>query len=276
MSLVQTLILAIVQGLTEFLPISSSAHLALIPRLFRWPDPGLSFDIALHFGTLISILLYFWRDWVQVISQAFGVQMGSDDQLKRNPSLLWMLAVAALPIGVFGLAFNEQAETTWRNPFIIAVMMIVVAAFMWLAENAGRRTRDMSQITFFDSIVVGFAQALAIVPGTSRSGVTIAAGLFRNLDRETAARFSFLLATPTIAAAAAKAFHDLHKAGGLPPELRTQFFIGMIISAVVGCGMIALFLNFLRHHSLNFFIYYRIIFGIIVIALAYFFPQQAG
>jgi undecaprenyl-diphosphatase len=276
MSLVHTVILAIVQGLTEFLPISSSAHLALAPWLLRWPDPGLSFDIALHFGTLIAILLYFWRDWVQVVGQAFGLRIGTDDQLKRNPSLLWMLAVAAIPIGIAGLAFNEQAETTWRNPYVIGVMMIVIAAFMWLAENAGRRTRDMSQITFFDSIVIGLSQALAVVPGTSRSGVTIAAGLFRNLDRETAARFSFLLATPTIAAAAAKAFLGLHKAGGLPHDVRVQFFIGMTISAVVGCGMIAFLLNFLRHHSLNFFIYYRIIFGIMVIALAYFFPPQAG
>ena len=276
MSFVQTIILAVVQGLTEFLPISSSAHLALAPRLLGWKDPGLGFDIALHFGTLIAILLYFWRDWVQVIGEAFGLKIGSDEQLARNPSLLWMLALAAIPIGIAGLLFNKQAETTWRNPYVIGTMMIGIAAFMWLAEKVGRRRRDISQITFLDSVVVGISQALAVVPGTSRSGVTISTGLFRNLDRETAARFSFLLATPTIAAAAAKAFHDLHKTGGLPPDLRLHFYVGMVISALTGCAMIAFFLKFLRRHSLNFFIYYRVVFGIMVIALAYFFPQQAG
>src|SRR4051812_35168528 len=126
MALYQVVILAIVQGLTEFLPVSSSAHLALAPWLLGWQDPGLAFDIALHLGTLAAVLLYFFRDWLQIVAQGFGLKFGNDDQLKRNPKLLWYLAAASLPIGVVGLAFGKQAETTWRSPWVIGFMLISV------------------------------------------------------------------------------------------------------------------------------------------------------
>jgi undecaprenyl-diphosphatase len=270
MSLVQVIILAVIQGLTEFLPISSSAHLALAPWLFGWSDPGLAFDIALHLGTLIAVLLYFFRDWVQVIAQAFGSDWGPDPELKKNPRLLWWLAAGSIPIGIFGLLFGKQAESTWRSPYVIGGMLIGVGILMWLAERAGTKTRQISEINFTDSAVIGLSQALAIVPGTSRSGITITTGLFRNLNREAAARFSFLLSTPAIAAAAGKAAHDLHKSGGLPHDQQLAFLVGILVSAVVGCGVIAFFLRYLRDHTLKFFVYYRIVFGIIVIALALF------
>jgi undecaprenyl-diphosphatase len=155
-------------------------------------------------------------------------------------------------------------------------MLIVVGLLMAIAERVSKQSRDLSHVGFLDSIVIGISQALAIVPGTSRSGITITTGLFRNLDRESAARFSFLLSTPAIAAAAARAFYDLIKHGGLTPDVRLQFFIGMTVSAIVGSVVIGFFLKYLRNHSLKFFIYYRIVFGIIVIALASFFRHPAG
>jgi undecaprenyl-diphosphatase len=275
MSILQLVILAIVQGLTEFLPVSSSAHLALAPWLFGWEDPGLAFDIALHLGTLAAVILYFFKDWVQVIAQGLGISYTNDAELAKNRSLLWMLAVASLPIGLFGFIFNKEAETTWRSPYIIGTMLILVGLLMAYAERVSRGRRDIGEIGFVDSIVIGFSQALAIIPGTSRSGITITTGLFRDLNRESAARFSFLLSTPAIAAAGAKALYDLMKQGGLTPEVRIQFLIGIAVSAIVGCFVIAFFLRYLRSHTLKFFVYYRIIFGIIVIALASFFRHPA-
>ena len=205
MPLLQVIVLALVQGLTEFLPISSTAHLYLTSWLFGWQVEGLDFDIALHIGTLLAVLLYFARDWVQIIAQGFGIRMRGDEELKHNHMLLWLLVIGTIPVGIAGLVFNKQAETTWRNPFVIGGMLIAVGVLMYLAENAGRQQRDLSSINLPDAVTIGAAQALAVVPGTSRSGITISAGLFRNMTRESAARFSFLLSTPAIGAAAAKA-----------------------------------------------------------------------
>jgi undecaprenyl-diphosphatase len=269
MPLVEVIILGIVQGLTEFLPISSTAHLALIPWLFGWPDPGLAFDIALHVGTLAAILIYFFRDWVHVIAQGFGIRMEGDPELSRNRNLLWFMVLATLPVGFFGYIFKQQAETTWRSPTVMAVMMIVIGVVLWWAERVGRKQKDLGHLSIVDAIFIGFAQALSIIPGTSRSGSTMSAGLLRNLDRQTAARFSFLLSTPAIGAAAAKDFYDLMKhEGGIPPEMRTAFIVGILVSGVTGCIVIQLFMNFLRRSTLNVFVAYRIIFGIIIIALA--------
>ncbi|MEQ1885018.1 MAG: undecaprenyl-diphosphatase UppP [Bryobacteraceae bacterium] len=277
MPLLQVIVLGLVQGITEFLPISSTAHLALVPWLFGWKDPGLAFDIALHGGTLAAILLYFYRDWLQVIVQGFGFRYDGDPALGRNRMLLWLMAAATIPVGVVGLLFKEQAETTWRNPDVIATMMISVGLLLWVAERMGQKQKDLSRLSSLDAMTIGVAQALAVVPGTSRSGVTIAAGLFRNLDRAAAARFSFLLSTPAIGAAAAKDFYDLIKEnGGVPEEMRMPFAVGILVSGISGLLVIHLFLNFLRRSNLNGFILYRIVFGIIIIALAHFFRFNAG
>ncbi len=277
MPIFQVIVLGIVQGLTEFLPISSTAHLALIPWLFGWKDQGLGFDIALHVGTLLAVIIYFFRDWVQIIVQGFGVRSGGDPDLSRNRYLLWLLAVASIPVGIAGFIFKEQAETTWRSPYVIGTMLIVVGLLMWAAEYMGRKQKDIGHITSADAIAIGIAQALAVVPGTSRSGITISAGLFRNLDRRAAARFSFLLSTPAIAAAAGKDFWDLAKhQGGLPADMRVPFAVGILVSAIVGCLTIKFFMDFLRRSTFTPFIIYRIIFGIIVIALANFFRFHGG
>ena len=269
MPIFQVVVLAIVQGLTEFLPVSSTAHLYLTSWLLGWETEALSFDIMLHLGTLLAVLLYFFRDWVQIIAQGFGIRLGTDDELGHNHMLLWLLVIGTVPLGVAGLLFNKQAETTWRNPFVMGVMLILVGGVMWLAENAGRKVRDLSSLNLPDALAVGAAQMLAVVPGCSRSGITISAGLFRNLTREAAARYSFLLSTPAIGAAAAKALWDIHKHHGLHELLTMPFVIGVGVSAATGCAVIAWFLHYVRRSGLRPFIYYRIVFGIIVLALAF-------
>jgi len=275
MPLYQAVVLALIQALTEFLPISSSAHLALAPWLFGWKDPGLTFDIALHAGTLVAIALYFFKDWVQIIGQGFGLNIGYDPELKRNRSLLWLLAAASVPVGVVGWLFGKQAESTWRNPYVIGGMLIGVGLLMWQAERLPNGKKDLGHVTGADSFTIGLSQALAVIPGTSRSGITITTGLFRNLNRETAARFSFLLSAPAIAAAAAKKAWDIHKHGGIAPDMRVPFAVGMAVSTVAGAVVIAVFLRYLRRNSLMPFVYYRLVFGIIVIALAVLFRFTA-
>jgi undecaprenyl-diphosphatase len=270
MPLIQVVILAVVQGLTEFLPISSTAHLYLTSWLLGWKTESLDFDISLHIGTLLAVLIYFLPDWIQIVAQGLGTHAGHDQELKNNQMLLWLLALGSIPVGVAGLLFNKQAETTWRNPFVMGAMLVLVGVFIWLAERQGWRARDVGSLNVFDSLSIGLAQALAVVPGTSRSGITIAAGLFRGLNREAAARFSFLLSTPAIAAAAGKALWDMHKqSGGLHSIVSVNFLVGVGVSALTGCAVIAWFLHYLRRSSLMPFVYYRIIFGIIVLALAF-------
>lgn len=273
MPLLHVIVLGVIQGLTEFLPISSSAHLALVPWLFGWEDQGLSFDIALHIGTLGAVLIYFFQDWVQVIAQGFGLKIGHDPGLSRNPKLLWYMVLATIPAGVFGLLVKDYAENVWRyNQYLIGGMLIGVGLFMYWADRTSRRAKDLGSLTVGDALTIGVAQALAVVPGTSRSGITISTGLVRNLDRAASARFSFLLSTPTIAGAALKDVYDLVKhSGGIPPGMMTSFAVGILVSGITGALTIRFFLQFLRQRSLSFFVGYRIVFGIIVIALATFF-----
>jgi undecaprenyl-diphosphatase len=269
MPLLQVIVLAVVQGLTEFLPISSTAHLYLTSWLLGWQTEALDFDIMLHVGTLIALLLYFFRDWLQIIGQAFGLRIGHDNELGLNHMLLWLLAIGSVPIGIVGFLFAKQADGPWRTPWVMGTMMIVIGVLMWVAENASRKSRDLASVNASDAIVIGVAQALAVIPGTSRSGISISAGLFRNLSRQAAARFSFLLSAPAIAGAAAKALWDMHKAHVLRSVLETPFLVGVAVSAIVGCAVIAWFMQYLRRSSLRPFVYYRIIFGIIVLALAF-------
>ncbi len=277
MPLHQVIILAIVQGVTEFLPISSSAHLALAPWLLNWRDQTLVFDIALHLGTLAAVLLYFWRDILQITAQGFGLHYGRDPELAQNRRLIWLIGLATVPVGVAGLLVHDLAENEWRHSrILIGSMLVGVGVLMILAERIGKRRKGMAEIGFADTLIIGASQAIALIPGTSRSGITIVAGLLRDINRPAAARFSFLLSTPAVAAAAAKAVWDLYQAGGVPPHLRTPFVLGILVSGVTGCLVIGFLLRYLREHTLKLFIYYRIIFGIIVIALAAIFRASAG
>lgn len=272
----QAIILGVIQGLTEFLPVSSSAHLAVMPFLTGWQDQGLQFDIAVHFGTLMAVVAFFFRDWVQIIAQGFGINPARflakekfDSDIARNPMLLWLLVAATIPAGVIGLLWQDEIEQVGNNLYAIGTMLILVGLVMWWAEKASQRRRHLDTVSFTDAAIIGASQALAVIPGTSRSGITISAGLFRNIDRYAAARFSFLLSTPIIAGASAKNFLDM--AGqGVPADTVTSFAVGIVASAITGALTIRFFLDFLRRKSLRFFVAYRIIFGIIVIALAFF------
>lgn len=269
MTLYQAILLALLQGLTEFLPISSSAHLALFPWLFGWPDQGLTFDIALHVGTLVAVLVYFAKDWFHLILRGFGLRPpGAPGYVQENPQLLWWLAVATVPVGVAGFFLKDIVETTLRSPFYIGAMLILVGVLIGWADSRSRGAKQLGSMTLKDVLAVGCAQALAVVPGTSRSGITIATALLRDLDRAAAARFSFLLSTPAIGGAAVKAFLDLYKAGGIEPGAGALFAVGISMSALSGVLVIGFFLRFLRQNTLRFFVLYRIAFGIIVILLA--------
>jgi undecaprenyl-diphosphatase len=276
MLLWQAIILAIVQGLTEFLPVSSSAHLILLPWLSHGhiPDPGLAFDVALHLGTLIAVVLYFLREWVQLILCGLGFhypQRAPEHQVMQNRRLFWYLVAGTIPGALVGFLFEHRIEEYLRDPVPIAIAMIVIALLMWYAEYSGRMDRHIEQTSLGDSLIIGTGQALALFPGVSRSGITISCGLFRGMTREAAARFSFLLATPLIAGAAAVEVPKLIKArhaGALDLPMST-LAISVAVSAIVGYIVIAFFLQYLQTRTLKIFIYYRILFGIVVLLLAF-------
>ena len=287
MPILEAIILGIVQGLTEFLPISSTAHLALTPWLVtklglaNWADPGLTFDVALHGGTLVAILLYFWRTWIQILRAALGGKVvrfseTTDSQRNLTPEeehserrLLWYMLAATIPAGLAGLLLEKRIETSFRSPVLMASMLIIVAILMWLAERVSRRQKPLPQINFGDAMTVGILQAFAVIPGVSRSGITISGGLFRNLTREAAARFSFLLSTPIIAGAALLKLHHVMKVG-LAPGMATPFLVGILVSAVVGYATIAWFIRYLTVRTLTVFVIYRILFGLLVLGLGYY------
>jgi undecaprenyl-diphosphatase len=286
----QAVVLAILQGLAEFIPVSSSGHLIIVRRFLGWnelsPAHELTFDVALHFGTLLSVLFYFRRTWFQIVRAAFGgkvirfSEVGSSDQSltpdeqREERHLLWFLAAATIPGAIAGKLLEHGAEDYFREHiFLIAAALIVVALLMWWGEKVNQATKPLTRMRFADAIIIGCAQATALVPGVSRAGSTITAGLFRNMTREAAVRFSFLLSTPLIAGAALLKAHELRKEG-LPASMHLPFLVGVLVSAIVGYAAIAWLIRYLQANSLKVFIIYRIVFGVIVIALAYFWHLQ--
>ena len=284
MPIYQAVVLAIVQGLAEFIPVSSSGHLIIVRRLLGWnelsPAHELTFDVALHFGTLLSLLIYFRRTWVQIIRAAFGGEVvrfsestGSDrnltpDEQREERLLLWFMVIATIPGAIAGKLLEHSAEEYFREHiYLIAGALIVVALFMWWGEKISRLTKPLTGISLIDAIIVGCAQATALIPGVSRSGATITAGLFRDMTREAAVRFSFLLSTPIIAGAALLKAHELRKEG-LPHAMHAPFLVGVLISAIVGYAAIVWLIRYLQANSLRVFIIYRIVVGVIVIGLA--------
>jgi undecaprenyl-diphosphatase len=261
MTIFQAIIYGVVQGLTEFLPISSTAHLILLPWAAGWPDPGLSFDVALHLGTLIALFLYFWADWMALVTSALGILRGRTQAPDARMAL--MIVGATVPGAIAGALFEHKVEDALRAPQVIALMLIALALILAVAEITGHRKKSLNEISWSDAMTVGVAQALAIVPGVSRSGVTITAGLFRSMKRDTAARFSFYLSTPLIAGAVAKKTLDMVKAGATVEQL-IPFIVGIAVSGIVGYLAIAFMLQFLQTRTTYLFIYYRIALGIAV------------
>jgi undecaprenyl-diphosphatase len=280
MPLYQAVVLAIVQGLTEFLPVSSTAHLWLFPWLLGWKDPGLTFDVALHAGTLVAVLVYFWRYWVEMIALAFGLggsapapagagaAYSARDDLRQNPRLLWFLVIATIPGALAGWRFEHAAEEQLRSPNIVGTALIVVGLLMWAGDWLGKRERDLGHVGFLDSFLVGVAQAFAVIPGVSRSGITMTAGLFEKMKRETAARFSFLLSTPLIAGAALKKGMEIRHEG-LPQNMHLPFLCGIIVSALVGYLVIAVLIRYLERRTFKVFVIYRLALGVIVLVLGW-------
>jgi undecaprenyl-diphosphatase len=268
MPLYQAIVLAIVQGLTEFLPISSTAHLVLFPWFLGWRDPGLTFDVALHAGTLVAVLVYFWRYWWEMLVTILGFGEANNPDLRENHGLFWFLVVATLPAAAAGWLFENAAEEQLRSPLIIGTALIVIGLLMWAGERLGSRQHNLGHVGFLDSLLVGISQALAVVPGVSRSGVTMTTGLFRGMKRETAARFSFLLSTPIIAGAAFKKGLELRH-GGLAPEMYLPFSVGVVVAALVGYLVIAVLIRYLERGTFKIFVVYRLALGVLVLALGW-------
>ena len=253
----QALVLGAVQGLSEFLPVSSSAHLILIPWLLNWPDPGLAFDVALHLGTLLALLIYYWQTWVKLV----GSLVNNDVASRR---LLFLLIVASVPGAIIGLLLEKQAETIFRTPLLIASTMAVLGLVLWLVDKLSRSQRKVSDFTAADALLIGLSQALAIVPGVSRSGATITMARALGIEREDAANFSFLMATPIIAGAGLLEARKLVAAG-----LHAPVLWGFLASAVFGVAAIAGLIRFVRTRTYQPFAWYRIAVAVVVFAVAF-------
>lgn len=271
MPLYQVIVLAVVQALTEFLPVSSTAHLFLFPWLLGWPDPGLTFTIAVHAGTLVAVLLYFLRTWIELTLAGFGLpfpRQAAPEEVLTSRRLFWYLVAGTIPAGLAGFFLEHHIESTFRSPYLMGAMLVVVGLLMWYAESRAQLKRGMESLSLGDALLIGSAQAVALVPGVSRSGITVVAGIFRGMTREAAARFTFLLSTPIIAGAAAKKLLELraeHPAG----DTLTALAVGAAVSALVGYLVIAFFIRYLQTRTLKIFIVYRIAFGILILLLAF-------
>lgn len=267
MSWLQVVVLSIVQGLTEFLPVSSSGHLAIASRVFFDEDAGASFTAVTQLGTELAVLVYFARDIGRIV-KAWFAGLVNPAHRSADYRLGWWVIIGSIPIGVFGLLFKDEIRTGARNLWLVASALIVFSAVIAAAEYYGRQTRRVEQLTWRDSIIVGLAQCLALVPGVSRSGATISAGLFLGMERELAARFGFLLAIPAVFASGLFSLPDaFHPVGEGMSATGAQLLVATVIAFVVGFAAIAWFLKFLVSHSMYWFVGYRVVLGVVVLAL---------
>jgi undecaprenyl-diphosphatase len=265
-TLFEAIVLGVVQGLAEFLPISSSAHLILVPWLLGWPPHGLTFDLALHLGTSVALLGYFWRDWL-TLAKAVLLGVGSAEaRASVEWRLAWLILLGCIPAGVIGVLFEDTIEANLRQPALIATLLIVFGLVMLAADRLGRHARDLKRTTLVDALVIGVAQILALFPAVSRSGITMSAGLFRGLDRSSAARFSFLLSAPITVAAALYKLRVLVKEP-LTGSETIAFAAGILTAAVVGALAIGFLLRYIQRQPLDLFVWYRVAAGALVLVL---------
>jgi undecaprenyl-diphosphatase len=260
----QALILGLIQGLSEFLPVSSSAHLTLAPWLLHWPDPGLAFDVALHVGTLVAVLTFFRAQWISLIRAGWEIVVRRRVETEEQRRVIFLI-IATIPGAIAGLALEKYAESTFRDPRLIAVVLIVMGIVLWLVDRAAPQDRPLGSMRWTDALMIGLAQMFAILPGVSRSGSTITAGRALRLTRESAAVFSFLMSMPIIAAASIlKVPHVLRSEGVSLPLV-----IGVLSSAVSGWLAITVLLRFVVRRSYGVFAIYRVALGLIVLAIAF-------
>jgi undecaprenyl-diphosphatase len=264
MTPLQAIALGLIQGLSEFLPISSSAHLTLVPWLLGWDDPGLAFDVALHFGTLLAVLWYFRMEWLALIKAAFGIVTTGRIETPEKRRVIYLI-IATIPGAIGGLLLQSRAESAFRNPQLIAIALIVMGLLLWIVDKVVDQRRVLGEMRWIDSLLIGLSQVIALIPGVSRSGSTITTGRGLRFDREAAAEFSFLMSMPIIAAAVVlegpKALHQ----GGLTNELMS----GVVASAISGWLAISILMRYVSRHSYGLFAFYRIVFGLAVLAVVY-------
>ena len=261
MDIIQAIALALLQGLTEFLPVSSSAHLILLPVLLGWEDQGLAFDVAVHVGTLMAVVAYYRKDLMQIIGAWFGSFLGKGSN--DDSRLAWYVILGTIPVGLVGITLPDVVETVFRSPLVIGAATIIFALLLWFAEK--RATEERTTITLVDAIIIGLFQAIALVPGTSRSGITITAGLMTGLKRAHAARFSFLLSIPVISLAGMVKSLELYQA-----DILVQWdliAVGVCLSAIVAYLSIAWFLKLLDKIGMMPFVYYRLVLGVVLFAI---------
>lgn len=259
--------MGLLQGATEFLPVSSSGHLVLAQILLGVEDAGLAFDVSLHLGTLLAILIYFRNDFLKMFTALISFRH-PDQETRTMQSMAFFICLATLPAVLAVLLFGKAVETTLRSPAVVAATLVIGGLLLLWAERYGRRLRDFNSIGFTDSMIIGVAQAIALIPGISRSGITMTAGLFLGLNRQTAARFSFLLSAPVIFGAG---IHEIPKIlrQGLAADQMTYFFAGFISAAASGYLVIAVLINYIKTSTFDIFAYYRFaLAGVIVLTLA--------
>ncbi len=268
MSWLQVVVLSIVQGVTEFLPISSSGHLAIVSRVFFSADAGASFTAVSQLGTEAAVLVYFARDIVRIVKAWLNGVFVKAHRDNADYRLGWCVIIGSIPIGVLGVLFKDEIRSSVRNLWVVATAMLVFSAVIAAAEYVGKQNRHVEQLTWRDGLVVGIAQCLALVPGVSRSGSTISAGLFLGLDRPLSARFGFLLAIPAVFASGLfslpDAFHPVTE--GMSAS-GVQLIVSVIITFVIGYAAIAWLLRFIAHHAMYWFVGYRVVVALAVMAL---------
>ncbi len=266
MDTIQIIILAIVQGLTEFLPISSSAHLILSPYLFGFADQGLAFDVAVHLGSLGAVVIYF-RNEIRAITLAWFASLGKDGQASADSWLGWAIIIGTIPVVIAGLLLKSLVENDFRSPELIAYATIAFGLLLWWVDRTAKRSRDEYSVTLKDALIVGVMQCLALIPGTSRSGITMTAGLMLGLTRKAASRFSFLLAIPTILMSSGLVTLDLIT-NDAPTDWRALLW-GVLLSFIAAYACIHYFLRFIERIGMIPFVIYRLLLGTVIFALIY-------
>jgi undecaprenyl-diphosphatase len=264
MTIFQALVLGVLQGLSEFLPISSSAHLALAPWLFGWEEPGLSFDVALHVGTLVAVLVYFRAEWVRLVAATWQMARTVRVETEEQRRVIYLI-IATIPAAIGGVLLNEYAETTFRAPVLIASLLIVMGVILWWVDRFTPQARPLGEMRWYEALLIGVAQVFALLPGVSRSGATITAGRGTKFDRQSAATFSFLMSMPIIAAAAVfKVPHALRENG-----LSVPLAVGVLASAASGWLAISALLHYVSRRSYGVFALYRLALGTLVLLLVF-------
>ena len=260
----QAIVLGIVQGLTEYLPVSSTAHLRIVPAFLGWEDPGAAFTAVTQLGTMAAVLLYFRTDLWRIARTWLASLRQPELRSQLDARMGWYILLGTIPIGIFGVVFSDQIESGARELYVIGTTLIVLGLLLLYAEHVARRDRDLTDIKRRDGIIIGFAQACALVPGVSRSGATITAGLFLGFDRESAARYSFLLSVPAVVLSGVFELRKIgdHDGAGVGPTI-----LATVLAFIVGYASIAFLLRWLARHSTAIFVAYRVVLGAVVLVL---------